>query len=680
MLCSLCESIFLGCADDIPCDSFTSALQDENRRVHHNLSTLKLSASSGCGICSRLWAQVTSITYKDAWSEAQSLIQTHAHNACTVGFQVQNGQIQAVHRIWGTDGDGHRAWHENHSCLLGFLSFYQPGVPIIEDSSVDWAKVHQGTPIVAKTIALSLSWNQILAWLRQCETRHSRCRGTLTEERRLPTRLLDVGTPTNPGMLRLCTTRTLPHNTRYMTLSYRWGGEQATRLLSHNLNAFMERIDEARLPPTFREAIFITRRFGIRYLWIDSLCIKQDADDLSDWQIEASKMHTVYGHSHLNLAACASNSAYGGLLRQRNAALLRPCVITLVTADHEEQEYVCNDKEFFKVDFRHSPLHHRGWVMQETLLAPRTLYFASSQLFWGCHELFACERWTQGIISAEKWPGVHRSLLPADDRKAFLDREWRLVRAEYMEADLTFSRDRLPAFSGIAQQFLQRYKASGHPQRYLAGMWESELTPALLWEVQRDSMGPLARLEIYQAPSWSWASINGKTVLPDIVGPDLQGYHIVQIVEICVVPAVDNDSTGLLRTAYLCMEVPVLWAYIKPITRRGNENAIATYVFSSESFSDGLWVYPDQGWPDWDFGKQVLLANLIVRGSHVTSDPSIKVEGLLLLPVAQSLPSDTDFSFVRVGAWSLTLPNLQSLHEDSAVREMWMNRIIVKIL
>ena len=124
-----------------------------------------------------------------------------------------------------------------------------------------------------------MSWSQILTWLRQCEQQHGRCKGPLKTERRLPTRLLDLGTGKSRKGLRLCTTHGLPQDTRYMTLSHRWGGEQAARLLLRNLDAFMESIEEASLPSTFREAIMITRRLEIRYLWIDSICIRQDTDD-----------------------------------------------------------------------------------------------------------------------------------------------------------------------------------------------------------------------------------------------------------------------------------------------------------------------------------------------------------------------------------------------------------------
>ena len=38
------------------------------------------------------------------------------------------------------------------------------------------------------------------------------------------------------------------------------------------------------------------------------------------------------------------------------------------------------------VDGPASPLGGRGWVLQERLLAPRTLNFGREQLFWECRE------------------------------------------------------------------------------------------------------------------------------------------------------------------------------------------------------------------------------------------------------------------------------------------------------
>jgi hypothetical protein len=65
-----------------------------------------------------------------------------------------------------------------------------------------------------------------------------------------------------------------------------------------------EGILEKDLPKTFKEAVFVTRQLGIRYLWIDSLCIVQDNEE--GWQKESSKMQSGYRNSYLTITASKS--------------------------------------------------------------------------------------------------------------------------------------------------------------------------------------------------------------------------------------------------------------------------------------------------------------------------------------------------------------------------------------
>lgn len=65
------------------------------------------------------------------------------------------------------------------------------------------------------------------------------------------------------------------------------------------------------LPTTFRDAIQVTKGLGIRYLWIDSLCIIQD-DDV-DWKEESSKMASIYQNSFLTICATAAPDDEAGL-------------------------------------------------------------------------------------------------------------------------------------------------------------------------------------------------------------------------------------------------------------------------------------------------------------------------------------------------------------------------------
>jgi hypothetical protein len=64
-------------------------------------------------------------------------------------------------------------------------------------------------------------------------------------------------------------------------------------------------------PPVIRDAIEFTKRLGEKYIWIDSLCIVQDDDEVKSKLI--SKMNLVYKHAFLTLFAATGEDANAGL-------------------------------------------------------------------------------------------------------------------------------------------------------------------------------------------------------------------------------------------------------------------------------------------------------------------------------------------------------------------------------
>lgn len=87
------------------------------------------------------------------------------------------------------------------------------------------------------------------------------------------------------------------------------------KTLTANYHSHQEGVDWTWLPPTFQDAIALARSLGVRYIWIDSLCIIQD--NTTDWKVEASKVAQVYEGSYLNIAATSSSSSAGGLFGKR---------------------------------------------------------------------------------------------------------------------------------------------------------------------------------------------------------------------------------------------------------------------------------------------------------------------------------------------------------------------------
>lgn len=139
----------------------------------------------------------------------------------------------------------------------------------------------------------------IKRWLNRCviggteygpdKNRHDLCRWSMTrtiiEEKSetIPAdRIIDVGEASS-GSIRLVETAGL--KAEYCALSHCWGpaDKRPPCTTTENETAHFEGIDIATLPKTFREAVELTRGLGIKYLWIDSLCIRQD--DKEHWYV-----------------------------------------------------------------------------------------------------------------------------------------------------------------------------------------------------------------------------------------------------------------------------------------------------------------------------------------------------------------------------------------------------------
>ncbi len=86
----------------------------------------------------------------------------------------------------------------------------------------------------------------------------------------------------------LVDSRSLETSATYAALSYVWGGDQPGKTTTLNIKAHFEGIALRDLPTTLRDAVQVTREIGLRYIWIDSLCIVQD--DKQDQGVEIAKM------------------------------------------------------------------------------------------------------------------------------------------------------------------------------------------------------------------------------------------------------------------------------------------------------------------------------------------------------------------------------------------------------
>ncbi|KAH9237634.1 hypothetical protein K456DRAFT_1361398 [Colletotrichum gloeosporioides 23] len=260
----------------------------------------------------------------------------------------------------------------------------------------------------------------------------------------------------------------------YIALSHCWGSpDVAARMLqttTETIGAFSRSILWGGLTKTFQDAMLVAKCLGIRYIWIDSLCIVQD--DAQDWAVEASRMASVYANAHLTISAMGATDGHQGLfINTGSEPIRRRGVHEIKLPGLQYPIYVRNNEchqsaaSAYPLKLTDTPLLHRGWAFQERILSPLILHFTESELTFDnkrggssceCKELGHYINGTHsrdwlfgtGISSLGCWP-------------------WYRMVEMYVPRLLTSEADRLPAFSGIATTFQRRLPALGS---YLAGL------------------------------------------------------------------------------------------------------------------------------------------------------------------------------------------------------------------
>lgn len=364
----------------------------------------------------------------------------------------------------------------------------------------------------------------------------------------LPTRLLNLNPQCGRQYVTLVSTTLLDPRVRYVTLSHCWGQSIPVRLLTSVSQSFEQGISIDLLPRTFREAIQFTRALEINYLWIDALCIVQDSED--DWIRESTLMSSVYSQSWLNLAATSASDCHGGLLRPKNQLLTAPCIIEASWQGFTTGSYLIIDEHAPQRRIDYGPLNQRAWVLQERVLAPRTVHFAYDQVWWDCRHIRASESCPEGVIDYLSLPetGIPLSdtfLDKAPDSPPHGDDVWLACVHEYSKKLLTKDTDKLAAIAGIAAMVQCMFKWS--PDAYLAGIWKHSLLGVLPWRTDGHSI----KIATYVAPSWSWASVRGNISFP--ASWDRQEFQTSGLVKVfdtsvaCVGGALGPVSRGFLK-------------------------------------------------------------------------------------------------------------------------------------
>ena len=405
-------------------------------------------------------------------------------------------------------------------------------------------------------------------WLHDCLKNHPECERYKKKPMktvfdigvpgfdRLPTRLVDIGwvglfgerKDLRPHLWIPNSTIYTPTTYPYVTLSHSWAlTGNSIRLTTENAEdwEYGENPGEGGIPmeglaQTFIDAMRITRELGYQYIWIDSLCIMQDSPE--DWEREAQTMADVYGNSVLTIFAsgmgveggqgASSDTCFSvrNLLELYAPIIMSPSLddamldgvpteanANTTNPDVRASFYAIREKYETSVDAmlwgaqHKNPLLSRGWIVQERLLSPRTIYYGANELYWECRVHAVSEScpfgtplmkdvsdsqsiWTanaKSVYQILKSPfpssvvDTDTNMVNNDDSEDNTEYAqhllelaacWTTLLTYYTATDLTYPSDRLIALAGMVTAIAETKGWS-----YIHGSWR-ELWPFdLLW-------------------------------------------------------------------------------------------------------------------------------------------------------------------------------------------------------
>jgi len=541
---------------------------------HADLNALRLSRQT-CNVClwishpfgmgiyfSRLreasvWLRCTGLR---KWSQPRPVIERHA------SIRSKDLELGLIQKRSSDDTDYVENWDAgSRDHIGGNGNIRSMEVVTFEgDVAAEMTNLRVYHPIGSSTTSTT-SFETARKWIQDCiSLPDSSNQHAVSDIASQPRRLLHID---RGSVTRLVDVSDFPVDISYAALSYKWGkGPFPWKTTKTNVAKRLRNF-HVPLPATIKEAVDITHTLGIKYLWVDALCIIQDDDD--DWRLEAAKMGKIYQDSVVCIAANIGDGSHGGCFNSSSkASYASQSHIELVSPIHDGRfSRLGIVKWGFDIRFEDrssadnigdvGPLAKRAWVLQERLLSSRILYYTEDQLFWECqHCALAEDGLFLDVESAS--PPEHSLLrlvmenkdLPRANNVPSLSSLWYhwVVEHMYSTREMTMEKDKLVALSGIARAFAVKKS----PARYIAGLWTDDLHYGLSW------IAPIGEpTSMYQAPSWSWASQMGRVNYNQFFD-DLETCSTGFTSKHCHVVLLGDDEFGGVESARLKLETRLL--------------------------------------------------------------------------------------------------------------------------
>ncbi|KAH8736879.1 heterokaryon incompatibility protein-domain-containing protein [Ilyonectria robusta] len=379
-------------------------------------------------------------------------------------------------------------------------------------------------------------FSTIKKWIRDCKRNHPVCaeadKAMATPF--YPKRIISIGPDLNKEIHLLESNNQIQGP--YIALGHYWGKSGRLASTKATTEPQSSRVSYDGLPQIFQDAIEISRKLSIHYIWIDALCIVEDGE--IDWEIQTAEIASIYSHAEMVIAATGSVGDDGGCLFQRKQFATiagtyptgKPFEIYARQSNsHDQFKWGPYDIDDFTGSSKvpHDTHYPRSWCFQEKLLSTRILHFTKDEVIFDCLAGIDCECGV--LFQYEDNPLLpHRRILKTghkhvagrtsyrpsedsefykgvtfnedDDEFANHHERWRDLIVQY-SMDIENELDRLPAIGGLASRW-----ADGQTGRYFAGLWETDLLNHLRWYPEKDETNETQNIDSelgYIAPNLS---------------------------------------------------------------------------------------------------------------------------------------------------------------------------------
>ena len=452
---------------------------------------------------------------------------------------------------------------------------------------------------VITDLKLDATYALIKEWLIECDDQHADCFNHLPPTKLSPTHLINVNAlghdQSTVVLEKIGLSDPFP---KYAALSYIWGSTQPYMTTTRIYLSYQKGIPLASLGRCLQDAIWVTRKLNLSFLWIDALCIIQDST--SNKMQEIARMDSIYSFAYVTLSASHISSSTQSFLStspskcihrfsgievpfQSNGAKAQ-----LRALDRKDDGYNNHWREDLE------PIHSRAWAFQEHFMSPRILLFKDFQLFWICTK----SRGRDGGWMApdevrsygQQWNLSRRTL------HSPMPEDWQDICQTYAKRRLTDPNDKLSALSSVASYFATTGSSS-----YAAGIWMTQYIDQLAWIT---TGGIAKRPDVWRAPSWSWASLDCRisfwTQKMKGIGRVTIPYLQPQIVTWRVEPVVGASRFGPLKSAFIQIRGRLLKSRPRKGKRGYELRSVEGYSRdTSELGTASLWfdLEPEEGSP-----------------------------------------------------------------------------------